>query len=298
GDRPASGKRLLYGHFDKDDQEGWHFSEERSFSDVPRETFCVRQCDIPQPKGFATLPAPEVKVNHNNVESGTIWSLGSGACRFPEIASGSDGSCWVTWEEDGNILLGNINRSGDVRTWHVEHNESDSYNPKLVVDGDEVWLFYLNNQDRYYRLYGRSFKGGRFSGEVLLTHREPYDVVTPEVVMGRNGEVTVAWCEWLANQRFLKYRKLRNGVLGAIQEILVAPSHYIKNYTNAWWPSLVSFGEETWGAWNQHYPATCGVYGGVLTDTALTITQPSEAMDDRERGGYPDIFTGGHQEGS
>ncbi|MFH1298128.1 MAG: hypothetical protein ABIJ04_12825, partial [Bacteroidota bacterium] len=157
GDRPAWGKRLLYGHFDKDDQAGWRFSEKRSFSDVPREAFCVRRCDIPQPKSFASLPTPGVKTSYHPKEAGGIWSLGNGACRFPEIATGAGGSCWATWEEDGNILLGQINPKGEVQTWYVENNVSDSYNPKLVVDSEEVWLFYLNNQDQYYRLYARSF---------------------------------------------------------------------------------------------------------------------------------------------
>ncbi|MFH1297852.1 MAG: Crp/Fnr family transcriptional regulator, partial [Bacteroidota bacterium] len=183
---------------------------------------------------------------------------------------------------------------GEVQTWYVENNVSDSYNPKLVVDSEEVWLFYLNNQDQYYRLYARSFVGGRFSGEILLTPKEPFDVVTPEAVIGPDGEITIAWCEWMANQRFLKYRKMKNGIPGKIYEILAAPPVYIEGYTNAWWPSLVYLkGNEVWGAWNQHYPSTCGVYGGNLNDTALTVTQPSEAMDDREQGGYPDIFTDG-----
>ncbi len=295
GDRPAQGKRLLYGHFDKDDPAGWHFSGDRSFSDVPREAFCVKRCEAPEPKGLTSSATPDIETSYRPLEEGAIWSLGNGACRFPEIAAGLDGSCWVTWEEDGNILLGNVNSAGDVKTWYAEYNESNSYNPKLVVDGDEVWLFYLNNQDNYYRLYTKSFKGGRFSDEILLTPKDPFDVVTPDVVIGANGEMTIAWCEWLANQRFLKFRSMKNGISGNIHQVLVAPRIYTKDYTNAWWPSLVNYGDEVWGAWNQHYPATCGVCGGALADTAVTITQPSESEDDWEQGGYPDIFTDGEE---
>lgn len=293
GDRPAWGKRLLYGHFEKTGQNGWQFSEERSFSEVLLENFCIRRCELPEAKEFASFPTPDIGVERHSRTSGSIWNLGSGVCRFPEIASGTDGSCWVTWEQDGNILLGQINPQGDVQTWYAENDESDSYNPKLAVNGNEVWLVYLNNRDQYYHLFAKSFSGGRFSGEVPLTPKGPYDVVTPEVVLDTGGEVVVVWCEWMANQRFLKFRTVKNGIPGEIQNILVAPPLYTQGYTNAWWPSMVRFNGEIWGVWNQHYPAICGVYGGVLTDSARTVTQPSEAMDDREQGAYPDIFTDG-----
>jgi len=85
---------------------------------------------------------------------------------------------------------------------------------------------------------------------------------------------------------------MKNGIPGEIHTMITAPPVYTEHYTNAWWPSLTCLTVgEVWGAWNQHYPSTCGVYGGNLNDTAISITQTAEAMDNREQGGYPDLFT-------
>ncbi|MFH1160829.1 MAG: hypothetical protein V1733_07765 [bacterium] len=294
GDKPENSRRLLYGHFNKTREDTWSFSEVTSFSDVPRDTFCFRRCETPESPKIVSLATPDIQTMQEKSERTETWTLGNNSCRFPEITLDKEGSCWVAWEENGNILLGRIDRTGSIQTWYAEHMETDCYNPKLVFNGETLWLFYLSKQEGYYRLVTRSFDGNRFSDEFLVSPKQPFDVITPEVVVHPGGEITVAWCEWLANQRFLKYRKMKNGIPGKINEILAAPPVYIDGYTNAWWPSLVCLkGNEIWGAWNQHYPSTCGVYGGNLNDTASTVTQPSEAMDDREQGGYPDIFTDG-----
>jgi len=294
GDQPGEGIRLLYGHFDKEDQDVWSFSSEKAFGEMDLEVFCDKKCPIPVKRIPEMLPVQKVKTSHSESESIQKWTFGNKSCRFPDIAIDSKGNCWAVWEEEGNILLGLIDGVGVTQTWYPEHNASDSYNPKIAADGDDIWIFYLNDQEGYYRLYARAFDGKRFTDEILLTEKQPYDVVTPEVVSGKDGSLIVMWCEWLANQRFLRYRTLKNGIPDTIRDILEAPPLYTKGYTNAWWPSLVYTEKgEVWGAWNQHYPATCGVYGGSLSDTAITITQPSEAMEDRENGGYPDIFTDG-----
>lgn len=305
GSRPSTAKKLLYGHFAKDEEDLWRFSGETSFSDVPVETLCIGKCPLgaishnpskadPRQQPSLTSNTSDNSTTFTVRTTSTTFTLGGHHCRFPEVCPDTGGSCWVAWEEGGDILLGRISPTGEAESWYAERSAGDSYNPKVIVQDGKVWICYLNNRDGYYRIYAKSFEGNRFSGEIPVTPRVPYDVITPEVAVTPTGGIVVVWCDWLANQRLLKYREIRNGIPEEITDIKVALPVYISDYTNAWWPSVVAFRHAMWGAWNQHYPATCGVYGGPLSDTAGTITQSSEAMDDREQGGYPDIFTDGN----
>ena len=184
-----------------------------------------------------------------------------------------------------------------MTTWFVENEESDSYNPQIVASANEVWIFYLNNQEGYYRLYGKFFDGIRFSDAILISEKGPFDAITPDVTTDNRGEITIAWSVWKANYRFLLFRQLKSGVLLDIRQIQAAPPLYAKEYTNAWYPSILyDWNNELRGAWNQHYPATFGVCGGKLNDTAISITQTAEQMDDWENGGYPRLFSGNNKQ--
>jgi hypothetical protein len=93
------------------------------------------------------------------------------------------------------------------------------------------------------------------------------------------------------------FRQLKSGALLDIRQIQAAPPLYAKEYTNAWYPSILyDWNNELRGAWNQHYPATFGVCGGKLNDTAISITQTAEQMDDWENGGYPRLFSGNNKQ--
>jgi hypothetical protein len=285
--------RLLYGHFDKSNGNAWSFDESLCFSDTDPKAFCLNRCILPEKRSPQNLTLKGIKTSHKAGKGSQVWTLGSTGCRFPGLTTDADGDCWVTWEEEGNIALARIHPDGETQGWYVEHNESDSYNPLVASIQDEVWVFYLSKREEYYWLYGKSFDGESFSGEILLNRKGPFDVVTPAVASDTGGEMTLAWCEWLANCRYLKYRILSRGGPGEIRDVPTAPSVYIEGYTNAWYPSLTYYNREVWGAWNQHYPASFGVFGGPLSDTARPVTRPAEKMDDWECGGYPDIFCDG-----
>lgn len=286
-------KRLLYGHFSKNDESLWSFSEDNTFSDVDKKAICTGKCMIPQKKNYKQNIPYEIISDHTETQYGTCTTLGTRPCRFPGLDVTDEGKCMTSWEEEGNILLACIDSIGSIQTWFVENDESESYNSLVAVTGKTTWIFYLNKRDGYYRLYGKSFDGLRFSDEILLSAKEPFDVVTPAVAVSMSGDITLAWCEWKANCRFLKYRQITNNTLCGILEIKPAPSRYISNYTNAWYPSIgYDHNDFLWGAWNQHYPANFGVFGGKLSDTAVSITQSAEKMDDWENGGYPSLFTG------
>lgn len=223
-----------------------------------------------------------------------LWSLGDDGGRFPAVAPGSNGACWVTWQQHGDVFLTQLGADESAPILAVEDDASDSFDPVLASTAHEVWVFYLNDRDGFYRLRARCWRRGddglgEFSQELSISEeRAPLDVETPAVAVGPDGSVLVAWSEWRANQRFLKYRRLRDGVLGPVATAALAPSE-LADYANAWYPSLAYAGGQPWGAWNQHYPAILGVCAGNLEEPAVSVTRGGLTSDDCENGGYPTV---------
>jgi len=292
GKTKETGQRLLYGHFDKETDYQWKFDDNLAYSDTEKAVHCITVCKIPLKKKLKENPIEQIRESYQNKQDRDEWIIGNKNCRFPEIATDPEGTAWIAWEENGNIALASINNENNVSIWFVENNESDSYNPQVAKSGNETWIFYLNNQDGYYRLYARSFDGIRFSDEILISEKGPFDAVTPDVASDSNGEITISWSAWKANYRFLMFRQIKSGILQDIQQIQEVPPVYTKRYTNAWYPSICyNLNHEVWGAWNQHYPSTFGVCSGKLGDTAVSVTQTAKEMDNWEKGGYPAIFS-------
>jgi hypothetical protein len=239
---------------------------------------------------------------------GLLWTLGTAPARFPALAPGADGSCWVAWEERGDIYLAHLGETapsadavaeagagtgGQAGTTvpagilAVEHDPSDSYDPVLAAAGDDMWVFYLNDRDGFYRLRARCLRGGAWSAEQLVSEMGPVDVITPAAAVGPGGGVIVAWSVWKANQRFLEYRAIAGDALGPVAVAAAAPSE-LEDYTNAWYPSLAFAADgKPWGAWNQHYPASLSVCAGNLVSPAAAVTRVVADHDASENGGYP-----------
>ena len=293
GNTKDKAERLLYGHFDKSTDYQWKFDDDLAFSDVEKSIHCLTKCRLPEKRRWEVNPARDIPVLFRNYNDHDEWIIGNENCRFPDITSDTGNGIWIVWEESGDIGLLFIDKENNVSSWFVENDESDSYNPQVVVSGSDVWIFYLNNRDGYYRLYGRSFDRIRFSDMILISEKGPFDAVTPDAASNGKDEITVAWSEWKANYRYLKSRQIKSGVLEEIKKIKTVSSIYTEDYTNAWYPSILyDVKNEIWGAWNQHYPATFGVCGGKFNDTAISITQTAKKMDDWENGGYPCLFPG------
>ncbi len=292
GQDSNSFKKIFYGHFDKSDPHKWKTDTERTFSEISLHSYCIRQCDIPRKKIFPITLGDDVKIECSGKKSpcGTLFTLGNKNCRFPAITAGLSGGPAVVWEEDGNILLCRISDKGnDIKV--VEGTAADAYSPVVAAEGNRTWVFWLGKKDGYYRVYGRFLEENRWSDEILISRKEAFDAVS--LATASDGEeITVAWSEWRANQRFLRTIAIHQGVLAEEKGVFVAPPQYIDDYYNAWYASLSYIGKgNLWGAWNQHYPGTLCVVAGNLTGPALPVTAQAKNMDDWEIGGYPDIFS-------
>lgn len=286
----GSMKVLLDGRFAKDDQNHWRFADSLAVAHANLKSFCEGGvCPIPS---YLLEPA----VHHPYSASRPNWimdsrgrtlTLGNEACRFPSIAVSPDGAAAVVWEERGDILLGLVDRDGNVTIQQVEDGVADAYNPLVVWDGSSFLILYLSNTDIYYHLYGRYIDNGRFSPEIRLTSPASVDVVAPAVASA-NGTVAVAWSDWCANLRFPKYRLIKQRTLGPISDIPVVPDGAGVNYTNAWGISLaMSQSGRPYGMWNQHYPAAICACGGPLGGPVTTPQRLTGSAETSEVGEYP-----------
>lgn len=288
--------RLCYGHFDKTGHSEWNVSAGRTFSDKSLHNYCIRQCEVPQKKRLPVFRGQDTPVTIKSESSlhGLLYTLGDSAARFPSPAADADSGVWLTWEEEGNILLANINGT-NIHTWVAEGTSADAYNPVVAREGVRTWVFWLGNNEVYYRVYGRFLEDNRWSDPILLSGRDACDNITLRCA-SHGEEVTVAWSEWKANQRYLKMMKIQNGIPGAVMPVSIAPSQYISEYHNAWSPSLCYLQKgEVWGAWNQHYPGNYCVIAGNLKGMPMPVTATAKAMDDWEVGGNPRIFSDGEK---
>jgi len=285
--RNAEGQKelLLDGFFDKSDS-GWYYSPTMTFGSASSKLFCRGGvCPTPRllPDGSRAHP-PDFDLNEPLEKSphGTIYTLGEKACRFPSIMVGRAGICRIAWEDNGNIMLASIDGDNPVAVTHVEYGPSDSYNPVMAEGDKEIWIFYLDDRDGFYRVYGRSWDGRTMGEPALLSEQGPTDAITLAADDDGQGNVALLWSDWQANSRYLKLRRLHGHVPGPIETAQAKITTI--DYTNAWFPSLVLGTDGTIQAvWNQHYPATLGVYAGDLVHDASAV------IPENGDGAYPDI---------
>ncbi len=284
---------LLHGFFDKS-EKNWTFSQRMAYRSKSAEAFCRDGiCPAPGdpiapgghltdiPGDLSTPPQPEPA---DIQRKGNIWTFGSGGSRFPAALADSRGTCWVAWEERGNIYLVSLQEQGEPHIIPVENGPSDSFHPVLAMEREKIWLFYLNDIDGFYRVYGRSLEGLQPSEPILISEEQPCDAVTPAAAWDASGKITIAWSDWKANYRYPKYRTLDGRFMSDIRPIQIKRSKI--DYTNAWCPSLACDREgNVRGAWNQHYPLSLGVYAGDLAGEATGVSE--------KEGGYPSVVIDG-----
>jgi hypothetical protein len=284
---------LLHGLFDNENGN-WRFSPSRAFGTAVGEKAPRQNSASPSGSSQVGKDRKEHPVRVSSwttTPAGRKRTLGTASCRFPSLVVDEGGVCWVAWEEDGDILLASVNGSEEPVALTVESDASDSFHPLLAHDGSRLWVFYLNDRDGFYRLYARYLDGKRLSEEILITEREPFDVITPSVAGNRQGKLVIAWTEWKANFRFLRFREMENRRLGDIRDAAIKQATGSgAGYVNAWCPALVVDERgQPWGAWNQHYPSILGVCAGNLVKEAGSVTRLSENIEKSETGGYPSI---------
>ena len=256
---------LVHGLFEKNGGD-WNFSESLAYDsedEIPESIIIHKEHKPFQSKYEAT-------------GNGELWTLGNSECRFPSTIVDHNGICWTAWEEQGDIMLASVAKGNEQKVIYVEDDQSDSFNPLLAVDNENVWIFYLNNHDGFYRLYAKYLDGHNLSDEICISGKEPMDVVTPAATFDDNGRIIVTWSEWQANGRILKYLTIIGKALGQTQMVKVAGDSGF-----AWCPSLaMDSNGKVWGTWNQHYPSILCVCVGDLTNEAKVVN---------DTGGYPSI---------
>jgi hypothetical protein len=279
---------LLHGFFDKS-EPNWKFSNRLAFRSKSAEAFCRdgicpapgdpvpmngQLTGVPEELSPQSPLAPLMQITRQD----NSWTFGAAGSRFPVTLVDHQNACRVAWEEKGNIYLVSLTDQGEAEIIPVESGPSDSFHPVLAMDLAKIWVFYLNDADGFYRVYGRSIQNLVPSDPILISEEQPCDAVTPAAAWDESGKITIAWSDWKANYRYPKYRTLDGRFLGDVLPIHIKRPEI--EYTNAWCPSLACDRDgKVHGAWNQHYPLSLGVYAGNLISEAKGIT-------DKE-GGYP-----------
>jgi len=283
---------LLHGFFSKTEGDAWKYADSLSVAGVNLQKFCVGVCKAPVRR---ILKSHERRIDVGAAKPsafGPVTTVDQNKCRFPSVTTDRSGICWVAWEKDGDILLSSVNKPGMQTSTVIEGDASGSFDPLVACYRNRVWVFYLNDQDGFYRLYGKNFDGIRLSGEILISDNQPFDVITPAVTSDDKKGICLAWSVWKANFRFLSFREIKNEVLDSIRTIQTLEAKELPGYTNAWYPSVGIDSENVlWGAWNQHYPASMGICAGDLSGMPSPVTSLGATMDESENGGYPDVLT-------
>ncbi len=270
-----SSEPLLYGIFAKEDTV-WTYDPQSAKGTEAAKNFCKNGiCPTPAipadlSESLKRKPLPMNPPFITRTEAGRVWTIGDMACRLPSLAVDEGGTCWITWEESGDIFLESLNDSAAGAIVAIDDGSSDSYNPVMAIDGGTAWIFYLDNRTGFYRLYARSYDGRTVSPEIIMNDNEPLDAITPAVACNGQGSMALSWTEWKANERHLMWRRIDNRVPGKIKEaqILVPENKYI----NAWYASMVMDDDgQVHAAWNQHYPVTLGIYSGDMEHDAGAI---------------------------
>ncbi|MCX6272159.1 MAG: hypothetical protein NTU44_13255 [Bacteroidetes bacterium] len=166
--KTSSTRVLLHGFFDKKPSNRWLFSDSLCLSHIKASADCVRTCTQPDRKFLPEHPVKIAGPGFRKTALGEEYTFGNSACRFPSIAADNEGKVWICWEEKGDIMMSSVERHHPV-CMAVESNGSDSYNPLIVSKNEKLWIFYLNNRDGFYRVYGRSFDGRALSEPVLYS---------------------------------------------------------------------------------------------------------------------------------
>jgi hypothetical protein len=286
----GSRRILIHGFFEKREGNRWSFSQSLCISNIRQARDCVGICPVPERKTYPEHPVTFAKPRWKSIPGGEEYIFGKGSCRFPSIATDDQGTAWVAWEENGDILLSSVDRKDPVQV-AVEQDGSDSYNPLIAFSDGKLWIFYLNNRDGFYRLYGRFRDGASFSEPLLLSEKLPCDAVTPAVISS-GADITLVWSCWRANLRYPFFRHIINGIADSIKPLKTLMSASVPGYVNAWFFSLAKdTTEEVWGAWNQHYPATLGICAGNLQEEPISVTTIDENPEESQNGGYPGAIT-------
>lgn len=276
---------LIHGLFAKDGHR-WEFSPLWSCVSEAAGKFCEGgKCPAPATSsGYdrdSKRKGAKIPVSSSESQDGNRWTIGGKSCRFPSLMVDRDGTAWVAWEEQGDIILSSVNKSGNQTTIEVENDGSDSFNPLQAEDSNDHWIFYLNDKRGFYHIYGVALNGAELSEPILFSENEPCDVITPAVAYD-DGRIILAWTQWKTNYRHLKYREIINRIPREIETVQIKMSE--NKEINAWYPSL-AYGPDgdVRGCWNQHKPAILGVYAGDLVHEAGVV------IPDNEFGGYPSI---------
>lgn len=292
GKDSASFKKIMYGQYDFSRGRP-EIVPQKTFSDVSMQQFCRRSCHIPLQAVPEMHPVKEVSISQKESLLGSVVTMGNDNCRFPRMSTDEEGNVWIVYEENGDIVLNNVVNKG--KPFCIEPDHSDSYNPVLVNDEGRIWVFYLNNRDSYYRVYARYIENEVVSDAIRLSDEEPVNASHLSVAR-KAGEISVAWSEWKANQRYLKLCRITDGVVGNPEAIALAPSQYTEDYHNGWSPSLAYLSNgELWAAWNQHYPGNFCTIAGKTGEQPQVVTATARKMDDWENGGYPCLATAGNR---
>ena len=294
----------LDGFYDKSDPAAWRFSDSSVYAYTDLKAYCTGGvCPLPmaaiandQTNSYQPTASPWRRCE--NGHEITLDGRPDVSGRFPSLAVADDGTVGLTWEEDGDIILGLVRLGEPPQLLVVESGASDSYDPRIAWDSRSFLVGYLNNREGPYRLVGRFVDADRLSPEILLSEPGCFDVVNPDLAGNGRGQIFVAWTEWRSALRVPVYRSISERVPGEVGRWPWVPWSADSTYANAWGIDLFANRRGLWGAWNQHYPVILGVCATKLGEQATLVAPPGQNVSEdvtTGSGGTTVVDSSGHQ---
>ncbi len=211
---------------------------------------------------------------------------------FPSIASGADGSAWITWSSyhDRQEEL-NFRRYKDgqwSRLIPVGRASADLWRPQVTTDASgKPWLVWSQQSGGNWDIFAMPWKEDEW-GPVTRLSDNPLPDIEPHVARSADGVIYAVWQALDGRVSQIRLRYLKDGAWSETIPVTASP-------LNDWEPAVAAAGDgRVWIAWDRYeesYDVYCRSYSAEkglspemkVAGTARLEAYASVAVDSRNR---------------
>ncbi len=209
--------------------------------------FAFFSAEVP-PAGALVFLDGQVAVEQ--VPEVTVHATAEAEEDYPELASGPDGTLWMSWQSYRNESDSVWGRRFDGKSWGPPSallEKGDVYRTAVAIAGAgsaaETWVVWSQQLDGNWDLYGRRYRGGRWFPAVRLTEAPEPDVLH-RLARDAAGNLWLVWQGSRGQQFDILARHYDGRAWGPEQNISRTPE-------NDWEPAVAADAKgNVWVAWD------------------------------------------------